>query len=55
MTRKRDRTWRPWLLKWGKCYPKPGVWVEENIEETLSFYRLLRRYHKNMKSTNILE
>jgi putative transposase len=29
--------------------------VEENIEETLSFYRLPREHHKNLKSTNMLE
>src|SRR5438874_9923796 len=28
---------------------------EENIEETLSFYRLPRQHHKNLKSTNMLE
>ena len=30
-------------------------WVEENIEETLTFYRLPRPHHKHMKSTNMLE
>ena len=44
-----------WLLKWGKRYAKLCSWVEENIEETLSFYRLPRQHHKNMKSTNMLE
>jgi transposase-like protein len=29
--------------------------VEENIEETFSFYRLPRQHHKNLKSTNMLE
>src|SRR5437764_5622528 len=29
--------------------------MEENIEETLSFYRLPRQHHKNLKSTNRLE
>jgi putative transposase len=29
--------------------------VEENIEETLSFYPLPRQHHKNLKSTNMLE
>jgi transposase-like protein len=29
-----------------KCYAKLCAWVEENIEETLSFYRLPRQYHK---------
>src|ERR1700751_5961073 len=27
----------------------------QNIEETLSFYRLPRQHHKNLKSTNMLE
>ena len=28
--------------------------VEENIEETLTFYRLPREHHKHLKSTNML-
>jgi transposase-like protein len=44
-----------WVTKWGKRYPKLCLWVEENIEETLSFYRLPRQHHKNLKSTNMLE
>lgn len=44
-----------WLAKWGKRYPKLCGWVEDNIEETLSFYRLPREHHKNLKSTNMLE
>jgi putative transposase len=44
-----------WLAKWIKRYPKLCVWVEENIDETLSFYRLPRQHHKNLKSTNMLE
>ena len=44
-----------WLLKSGKRYAKLCAWVEENIEETLSFYRLPRQHHKNLKSTNMLE
>jgi putative transposase len=44
-----------WLLKWGKRYAKLCAWVEENIEETFSFYRLPRQHHKNLKSTNMLE
>src|SRR5947209_14578961 len=44
-----------WVNKWGKRYPKLCLWVEENIEETLSFYRLPRQHHKNLKSTNMLE
>jgi putative transposase len=44
-----------WLRKWGKRYQKLCDWVESNIEETLTFYRLPRQHHKNLKSTNLLE
>ena len=44
-----------WLAKWQGKYPKLTDWAEETIEETFSFYRLPRRHHKHMKSTNMLE
>lgn len=44
-----------WLLKWQAKYPKLCSWVEENIEETLSFYRLPQAHRKHLKSTNMLE
>jgi putative transposase len=44
-----------WLGKWQDKYPKLCDWVETNIEETLSFYRLPLAHHKHMKSTNMLE
>jgi transposase-like protein len=44
-----------WLQKWQGRYPKLCDWVEEHIEQTLSFYRLPRQHHKHMKSTNMLE
>lgn len=44
-----------WLRKWAVRYPKLCDWVEGNIEETLTFYRLPRQHHKNLKSTNLLE
>lgn len=44
-----------WLKKWQDKYPKLCDWVEANIEETLTFYRLPREHHKHMKSTNMLE
>lgn len=48
-----------WLTKWAARYPKLTAWVEETIEETLTFYKLPRRHHctkwtrsvKHMKST----
>jgi transposase-like protein len=44
-----------WIGKWQSKYPRLVAWVEENIEETLSFYRLPRQHHKHLKSTNMLE
>ena len=44
-----------WLLRWQERYQKLCAWVEENIEETLTFYRLPREHHKHLKSTNMLE
>ena len=44
-----------WLSKWQGRYPKLCAWVEENIEETFTFYRLPPPHHKHMKSTNMLE
>ena len=44
-----------WLARWQTKYPKLCDWVEANIEETLTFYRLPLSHHKHMKSTNMLE
>jgi len=44
-----------WIAKWCGRYPKLVAWAEEAIEETLTFYRLPRRHHKHLKSTNMLE
>lgn len=44
-----------WLTKWQAKYPKLTDWVEANIEETLTYYRLPLAHHKHMKSTNMLE
>ena len=44
-----------WIAKSGSRYPKLVSWVEETIEETLTFYRLPRQHHKHLKSTNMLE
>jgi Transposase, Mutator family len=38
-----------WLSKWQGKYPKLTGWVEEAIEETLTFYRLPRQHHKHLK------
>jgi putative transposase len=44
-----------WLNKWNAKYARLCDWVEENIEETLTYYRLPLSHHKHMKSTNMLE
>jgi putative transposase len=36
-----------WLLRWQEKYPKLCAWVEDNIEQTLTFYRLPREHHKH--------
>jgi putative transposase len=44
-----------WLAKWQAEHSRLCDWVEENIEETLTYYRLPQQHHKHMKSTNMLE
>jgi putative transposase len=44
-----------WLKRWSKRYPKLCAWVEENIEETFTYYRWPQAHHKHLKSTNMLE
>jgi len=44
-----------WLERWQQKYPKLTDWVEDNIEQTWTFYRLPRQHHRHMKSTNMLE
>jgi len=44
-----------WLARWQVKYPRLCSWVEDNIEQTLSFYRFPLGHHKHVKSTNMLE
>jgi transposase-like protein len=44
-----------WIEHWQAKYPKLTSWVEEQIEETFTFYRLPQSHHKHLKSTNLLE
>lgn len=44
-----------WIAKWESKYAKLCDWVEQNIDETLTYYRLPPEHHKHMKSTNMLE
>ena len=38
-----------WLAKWQAKYAKLCAWVEDNIEETLTFYKLPQQHHKVKK------
>ena len=49
------RDLKAWLEKWAAKYPKLCEWVETNIEETWTYYRLPLAHHKHLKSTNLLE
>src|SRR5512140_168306 len=49
------RDLKAWLEKWATKYPKLCEWVESNIEETWTYYRLPLAHHKHLKSTNLLE
>ena len=44
-----------WIERWADRYPKLCTWVEDNIKETFTFYRLPRAHRKHLKSTNMLE
>jgi len=44
-----------WLVRWQAKYPRLCAWVEESIEDTLSFYHFPLGHHKHIKSTNMLE
>jgi len=46
---------KAWLGRWQGRYSRLCQWVEENIEETLSFYALPLAHHTHLKSTNMLE
>jgi transposase-like protein len=37
------------LAKWQATYPKLCGWVEEHIEETLTFYRLPRKAQRSVR------
>ena len=44
-----------WLKKWSDKYGRLCNFVEENVEETLSFYQLPTEHRKSMRSTNMPE
>jgi len=39
----------------GRANTRLNGWVEEVIEQTLTFFRLPRQHHKHLKSSNMLE
>jgi putative transposase len=44
-----------WLTKWQSWFGKLCDWVESDIEDKLTFYRLPQAHNKHLKSTNLLE
>jgi transposase-like protein len=50
-----QRDLEAWVRKWSGKHAKLCAWVEENIAQTWTFYRLPREHHKHLKSTNMLE
>ena len=44
-----------WIARWQDAHPALTDWVENNIEETWTFYSLPEPHHKHMKSTNLIE
>ena len=44
-----------WLARWQSVHRQLCDWVEANLEETLTFYRLPRAHHNHLRSTNLLE
>jgi len=44
-----------WIQKWQSRQPKLCDWVEQSIEETLTFYRFPAAHHKHLRSTNMVE
>lgn len=46
---------KAWIERWQGRYAKLVAWVEENIEETLTYFSLPQAHHRNMKSTNMFE
>jgi len=50
-----QRDLRAWIQRWEKRYARLTCWVEENIEQTLTYYRWPAKHHKHLRSTNMLE
>ena len=46
---------KAWLSRWEGCYAKLCPWVEDNIEETQTFYALPLVHRKHLKSTSLLQ
>ena len=44
-----------WLAKWQGKYPRLCDWVEQHIEETLTYLAIPVEHHKHLKSANMLE
>ena len=49
------RELKAWVSKWADIHPKLVAWTEENIFETLTFYRFPPQHRVHLRSSNVLE
>lgn len=49
------RELKAWVNKWADIHSKLVSWVEENIFETLTFYRFPSQHRIHLRSSNVLE
>lgn len=49
------REFKAWVDKWADEHPKLVTWAEENIFETLTFYRFPPSHRVHLRSSNVLE
>ncbi|MDA9421014.1 hypothetical protein XH97_02410 [Bradyrhizobium sp. CCBAU 53380] len=54
-SRRSGAIWPPGSQNGGGKYPKLTSWVEENIEETLTYFRLPLAQRRHMKSTDEMD
>ncbi len=49
------KEFKAWVDKWADIHPKLICWAEENIFETLTFYRFPPAHRVHLRSSNVLE
>ena len=49
------KEFKAWVDRWADKHPKLISWAEENIFETLTFYRFPKEHRMRRRSSNMLE